>query len=335
MVAQPWLSILIPVYNLAPYLRECVASVLAQADEGVELLLLDDASSDGSAALMHELAAAAGARVRVLRHERNCGIAAARNTLLAQARGTHVWFLDGDDSAAAAVLPRLKALLQASDAPQIVFFDYAVQREQPRLKHRLRGEHHRAGFAGPSGRLVLGAPAILEAVLASGNIFVWTFVAPRALWAAAPAFPDGHSFEDMATVPRLLLHAASAWHVRQAWLMYRRRDDSITALMSARKVTDLSASLVGARDALLRQLPDAPPSTRLALAHQAARNLLAAQRHARRLPRHEAQALWPQLLADFHAATGEDLALLLRSYLLRGWWWRWWRLRTALVRPAP
>jgi len=329
----PWLSVLVPVFNVAPYLAQCVDSVMQQADDGVELLLLDDSSSDGSAALMHALQTKWGDRVRLLAHEENRGIAAVRNTLLAQARGDHLWFVDGDDWIADHVLPSLKTLVCGASAPDLVFFDYRVVRTPPRLKYRLRGEHHKPGFAGPSRRRVEGAAAVLHGALATGNLFVWTQVSRRALWhrdGATLQFPAGRSFEDIATVPRLLARATSAWHVPVPWVMYRRRHDSITALMSPSKVTDLSASLLGARDELLRWLSDAPHPPRFALAHQASRNFIAALRHIEHLPGEQSHVLRQQIRADFLATVGDDMNLLWQGYLQRGWGLRAWRLQRAL-----
>lgn len=325
----PWLSVLVPVWNVAPYLRQCVDSVMAQADAGVELLLLDDASSDDSPALMRALQAQWGERVRLLFHQRNLGIGCTRNDLISQARGEHLWFVDSDDWLAPGVLPRLRALLIREPHLDLVFCDYAVVRPRPHWKHRLRGEGHKPGFAGPSRQRVEGLARVLQATLVTGNVFVWTHISRRALWADGLRFPEGGSFEDMATVPRLLLRARSAWHVAEPWLMYRRRDDSITALMSSAKVRDLSRALAGVREDLLARWPAAPEPVRFMLAHQAARNFLAALRHAQRLPRDEAQALAPRIAADFAAAVGDDLALLQRGYLTRGWFVRALRLLKA------
>lgn len=325
----PWLSVLVPVWNVEPYLRQCVDSLMPQADAGVELLLLDDCSSDGSPALMQALQAQWGERIRLLAHPHNRGIAAARNTLLAQARGEHVWFVDSDDWVAPGVLPRLRQLLQREPGLDLVFLDYAVMRPRPRLKYRLRGELHKRGFVGRSRQRIGSTAEVVVGAVASGNLFVWAHVARRSLWHGVPAFPEGCSFEDMATLPRLLLRAQSAWHVPEPWLQYRRRDDSITALMSAAKVADLSRSLKGVRAELLQHWPVAPEPVRFILAHQAARNFIAAQRHARHLPAAEAAALWPRIRSDFAEAIGDDLALLQRGYLKRGWFLRALRLLKA------
>lgn len=90
-----FLSIIIPVYNAERYLRECVASVQAQTWRDWEILLIDDGSSDGSAALCDDLASE-DERIRVV-HQENQGTSAARNTGLAAVRGEYVTFMDNDD----------------------------------------------------------------------------------------------------------------------------------------------------------------------------------------------------------------------------------------------
>ena len=85
---MPWLSVLIPVYNVRDYLHECLASVVDQLgdDRSVQILILDDCSTDGSWVLMQELAQHWPGRLQLLRHERNGGLSAARNTLMQAAR---------------------------------------------------------------------------------------------------------------------------------------------------------------------------------------------------------------------------------------------------------
>lgn len=91
----PTVSIIIPVYNSAATLRRCVESVLNQEFAEFELLLIDDGSQDGSAALCDEFAAS-DRRVRAT-HKANSGVSDARNLGLSQARGRWLQFLDGDD----------------------------------------------------------------------------------------------------------------------------------------------------------------------------------------------------------------------------------------------
>ena len=88
-------SIIIPVYNVAPYLRECLDSVLAQTFGDWEALCVDDGSTDGSGAILDEYAAK-DSRFKVI-HQTNAGVSAARNKGLDEARGEWVGFLDADD----------------------------------------------------------------------------------------------------------------------------------------------------------------------------------------------------------------------------------------------
>ena len=92
---NPTVSIIVPVYNAEATLARCVDSVLGQQYTDFELLLVDDGSTDGSAALC-DSRAAQDARVRVL-HQENAGVSAARNLALESARGTYLQFLDSDD----------------------------------------------------------------------------------------------------------------------------------------------------------------------------------------------------------------------------------------------
>lgn len=94
----PKVSVIIALYNSAPYLGETVASVQAQTMGEWELLLVDDCSTDNTVTLAEELAAG-DKRITVLKHEQNHGApAAARNTGIAAATGEFVTFLDHDDS---------------------------------------------------------------------------------------------------------------------------------------------------------------------------------------------------------------------------------------------
>lgn len=89
------LSVIIPVYNTASYLGHCVESVLSQTFRDMEVILVDDGSTDGSAEICDRLAAGDG-RVRVI-HKANAGVSAARNDALEIAQGEYLAFVDSDD----------------------------------------------------------------------------------------------------------------------------------------------------------------------------------------------------------------------------------------------
>ncbi len=104
-------SILVPVYNSAPTLERCLRSAAAQTLADIEILVADDASTDGSAALA-EAMAQADPRIRVLRLPCNGGKPAAMNRMMQQAQGDWVAVLDADDAYAP---DRLARLIEAAE----------------------------------------------------------------------------------------------------------------------------------------------------------------------------------------------------------------------------
>lgn len=90
---RPRVSVVMPVFNVERFVGEAIASVLAQSFAEYELILVDDGSTDGSAAILEEVT---DARVRIVR-QANRGLAGARNTGIAHARGEFVALLDSDD----------------------------------------------------------------------------------------------------------------------------------------------------------------------------------------------------------------------------------------------
>lgn len=95
MTKSPQISVIIPIYNVERYLRQCIDSILAQTFTDFELLLIDDGSPDGCPAICDEYAEK-DARIRVF-HKPNGGVTSARNKGLDNARGNWIIYIDGDD----------------------------------------------------------------------------------------------------------------------------------------------------------------------------------------------------------------------------------------------
>lgn len=112
---KPLVSIIIPVYNVHTYLEECVKSLLSQTYKNIEIILVDDGSTDGSAQLVDSLAVH-DPRIHVL-HQENAGPSAARNNGIDHAKGEYISFVDGDDSVSSDYVSYLLSLQQHADAP--------------------------------------------------------------------------------------------------------------------------------------------------------------------------------------------------------------------------
>lgn len=100
---SPVVSVIIPVHNGERYLRECLDSVLAQTLQQLEVIVVDDASTDGTPAILDQYAAAHRSRFRVMTRRQSTGVSGARNAGLAEASGRYVAFVDADDVVAAAM----------------------------------------------------------------------------------------------------------------------------------------------------------------------------------------------------------------------------------------
>jgi hypothetical protein len=106
----PRVSAIVPTYNTRAHVRAAVDSLLGQSFEALEVIVIDDASSDGSTEALADLA---DPRLRIVRHRRNQGLSGARNTGLGLARGEYVALLDADDVALPRRFERQVALLDA------------------------------------------------------------------------------------------------------------------------------------------------------------------------------------------------------------------------------
>ena len=95
MIQQPLISVIIPVWNGEKHLTECMESVVSQSLRDMEIILVDDGSTDGTWALMERFAEADD-RVRLLRQE-NSGVSEARNAGIEMSRGRYIRFVDADD----------------------------------------------------------------------------------------------------------------------------------------------------------------------------------------------------------------------------------------------
>jgi glycosyltransferase involved in cell wall biosynthesis len=112
-------SIVIPVYNVESYLKECVNSVLTQGLDSIEIILVNDGSKDGSGKICDEYVEK-DSRVQVI-HKPNGGLSSARNAGIAAASGKYILFLDSDDYYCPGALSVLYQWLISSDAECIAF----------------------------------------------------------------------------------------------------------------------------------------------------------------------------------------------------------------------
>ncbi len=127
------ISVIMPVYNVETYLSQSIESVLHQDHRELELILIDDGSTDHSGIICDDYAAR-DSRVKVI-HQRNGGAAAAKNAGLRAATGTYLSFVDSDDYLQPNVYGYMLQTLreQNADAVQFSFQDVYCSRTEPQL----------------------------------------------------------------------------------------------------------------------------------------------------------------------------------------------------------
>ncbi len=121
MKIQPLVSVIIPIYNVEPYIHQCVDSIINQSYKNLEIILVDDESPDNCGKICDEYAAS-DSRVKVI-HKKNGGVGNARNSGLDIANEEYIMFLDGDDWLAPKTIQTCVESALSTDA-DVVFFSY-------------------------------------------------------------------------------------------------------------------------------------------------------------------------------------------------------------------
>lgn len=111
---KPLVSVIVPVYNVEKYLNKCIESLTNQSYENIEILLIDDGSTDNSGKICDEYASA-DSRIRVI-HKINGGVADARNLGIQKMNGEYFGFIDGDDTVHQDYIKRLYEIINEYDA---------------------------------------------------------------------------------------------------------------------------------------------------------------------------------------------------------------------------
>lgn len=218
------MSVIVPVYNVAPYLGECVDSILAQTHRDLDVILVDDGSRDESGALCDRYAAA-DARVRVV-HQPNAGLSAARNAGLGLARGSHIAFVDGDDAVSPAFIEGLLGM--DADVAQCAFCASATSlQSMPTITEALTPHD---------------ALERLQVDNAGTYTVVWNKLYRRCLFEGL-RFPEGKQHEDEFITYRLLWAARSICVTSSPLYFYRQRPGSIMGMGITYKSLDAVEAL--------------------------------------------------------------------------------------------
>lgn len=216
-------SVIVPVHNVAKYLRKCVESIAQQTLTDIEIILIENMSTDSSYEICLELANN-DKRIKVIKLDRG-GISYVRNKGVEAASSPYIAFVDGDDIIAPEMYNEMLAHAEANDLDLVTC-------------HLLKRYEYR------SDRLVYksdGTSAVFPAAdflkLCFENRIpnsVCTILCRKSLFENIE-FPEGVYFEDVATIWRLIKASRRCGHINKAFYIYLRHPGSIVHTMNFQK----------------------------------------------------------------------------------------------------
>lgn len=213
-------SVVVPVYNVEKYLRQCIDSVLAQTYEHFEIILVDDGSTDESKAICEEYIAKDD-RIRLV-CQKNAGASAARNRGLKVSEGAYIYFLDSDDWLERTALQELVEKAAREKAEVVFFKAYSIDDDSGRISDK--HYNHKKNYPTDIGY------KILKEQLNSKEFHVtpWSMFFRRDfLERTKISFIEGIIYEDMVFAYKVFCEAKCVAHLPK-FLYYRRyRENSV------------------------------------------------------------------------------------------------------------
>lgn len=222
---NPLVSVIVPVYNVEQYLDECLNSIRQQTYENLEIIVVEDCSTDNS--LNTFIKHAEDSRVKLIQHEKNSGLSAARNTGIDAIKGDYIMFVDSDDLVHLSLIELCVKYAIVNDA-DLITYNFKAFEDGIKL----------------SPQLDLSDVDNLK-VLEQGEDyfnqqhFAWLkFIRTDLLKSRNLYFPVGLYYEDWPFHWELGLVANKKFHIPAELLLYRQRKTSITG-SSGKKLLDL------------------------------------------------------------------------------------------------
>jgi len=204
------ISVIVPVYNVEKYVEECIRSIMEQSYPAMQVLIVNDGSTDGSAEICERLCEM-DSRLRLIA-QKNAGLSEARNTGIDQAEGEYICFVDSDDTIKPYFIERLMNLIAGTGA----------QMAQCELYSSVEEEKQKSTYQ------IYKASEYLERLINDqipsyfcGKIF------KKELFHDF-RFPLGKTYEDLLMMPMIIERCRSIVATSEKLYFYRRRWDSIT-----------------------------------------------------------------------------------------------------------
>lgn len=227
-VKSPLVSVIIPVYNVSAYLCQCIDSVVCQTYRNLEIILVDDGSTDDSGKICDKYAKN-DTRIVVI-HKKNGGLSDARNTGIRTMCGQYVTFIDSDDYVDRQYIEKLVNIANLYKSDLVIGSYLKVSdsyRQKKRKKiHVKKEEQYTSRRAKLSMLYQKELPMYAHGKLYSSLLF------------DNIKFPDGRLFEDMLTTWKIMCLVDKTQYIDEPLYFYRQRSDSIVHQKFSHKKMD-------------------------------------------------------------------------------------------------
>lgn len=218
------LSVIIPAYNVQDYIEECIESIIKQDNKNVEIICVDDCSTDNTNTILKGLAKKYK-NIKIYKNENNGGLAKTRNVGIEKATGDFLLFVDGDDTLQAETVEELMHYVWMYNADIIMFDAYCRFETQELYDEALIRYYHRdKSYAYSTGCDILFRMIMNKDLCDSACLMMI-----KASWLrdAGVLFEEERIYEDCMFVTDCLLKNALVYHTNKQYYNYRIRQGSI------------------------------------------------------------------------------------------------------------
>lgn len=221
------ISIIVPIYNVESYIRKCIESIIQQTYKDLDIILIDDGSTDDCGSICDQYAVI-DKRIRVF-HTDNRGLSAARNLGLKNAKGVYVGFVDADDWIDLDMYESLIAQMESELKPDICVCGVSFEFQDASINHLAMD---------CTFKNIDIMNAFIDGKISFG---VWDKLYRKELFDTV-CFPEGECHEDLAIMHRIVEQTKTVISMSSIKYHYRQRASGIARLHTAQALIDCSTA---------------------------------------------------------------------------------------------
>jgi len=218
MINKPTISIIVPVYNVETFITQCLNSLLAQTFKNIEILCINDGSTDKSAMILNKFALKDN-RIRIF-HQKNLGPAAARNKGLAEAKGRYLMFCDADDSYKKNMCELMYHAITCNRVDFAICDANVIEYDADHGRNKYVIEYHRLKYIGKNKLTNSLKPNIN--VLLWNKIFKLSIIRKQCI-----SFPTGYEYDDNSFIWQYFCFSKNFYGLNKKLYNYKLLNNSI------------------------------------------------------------------------------------------------------------